>query len=85
MSDKLPLFYTQVIELVSKAINKVWGVALHVHLVRGYRIIRTQVMLNMLPSRFLFSIMHFLMAKLHVIIESGCQPVLLSVQSMQQC
>lgn len=30
-------------------------------------------MLYMLPSRFLFSIMHFLMAKLHVIIESGCQ------------
>lgn len=39
----------------------------------------------MLPSRFLFSIMHFLMAKLHVVIESGCQPVLLSVQSLQQC
>lgn len=35
----------------------------------------------MLPSRFLFSIMHFIMAKLHVIIESGFQPVLLSVQS----
>ena len=29
--------------------------------------------------------MHFLMAKLHVIIEPGGEPVLLSVQSMQQC
>lgn len=29
--------------------------------------------------------MHFLIAKLHVIIESGCQRVLLSLQSIQQC
>lgn len=41
-------------------------------------------MLQYATQKVFISIMHFLMAKLHVIIESGYQPVLSSVQSMQQ-
>lgn len=42
-------------------------------------------MLQYATQKVFISIMHFLMAKLHVIIEPEYQPVLSSVQSMQQC